>query len=47
MANRLLPSLAALGDAVRCDLEAEAGRISRAVEAGVGDAGEGLKSMIR
>ena len=47
MANRILPSFAALGDAVRRDLEAEAGRIAKAVEAGVGDAGEGLKQDLR
>lgn len=47
MANRILPGFAALGEAVRRDLEAEAGRIARAVEAGVGDAGEGLKQDLR
>lgn len=47
MASRILPSFAALGEAVRRDLEAEAGRIVRAVEASVGDAGEGLKQDLR
>lgn len=47
MAPRVFPSFAALGEAVRRDLEAEAGRIAKAVEAGVGDAGEGLKQDLR
>ena len=47
MASKILPSFTALGEAVRRDLEAEAGRIAKAVEAGVGDAGEGLKQDLR
>ena len=47
MANRRLSSFAALGEAIRRDLEAEAGRLAKAIEAGVGDAGEGLKQDLR
>jgi hypothetical protein len=45
--NRILPSFAALGEVIRRDLDAEVGRIGKAVETGVADAGEGLKQDLR